>query len=120
MRNKTKLIIVMTLIACLAGGSALAGALKDRIKARKPAVAALLADGTVGENNQGFLEFRGAKKKADVVAAENKDRSTVYQAIAKKAGTTPQLVGQRRAAKIAQSARPGTWLQNPSGSWYKK
>ncbi len=74
----------MALIACLAGGSALAGGIKDRIKARRPAVMALLGDGTLGENNQGFLEFKGAKKQADVVAAENKDRSTVYQPLPKK------------------------------------
>lgn len=120
MHNKTKLIVILTLVLCFAGTAAFAGALKDRIKARRPAVMALLADGTVGENNQGFLAFRGPQKQAGVVAAENKDRSMVYQDIAKKAGTTPNVVGQRRAAKIAQQARPGTWLQNPSGSWYQK
>ncbi|WP_319542253.1 YdbL family protein [uncultured Pseudodesulfovibrio sp.] len=120
MHNKTTLIIVMALIVCLAGSSAFAGALKDRILARKPAVAAMLADGTVGENNKGFLEFKGAQKQADVVAAENQDRATVYQAIAKKTGTTSELVGQRRAAKIAQSAPSGTWLQDSNGNWYKK
>ncbi|WP_207261984.1 DUF1318 domain-containing protein [Desulfovibrio sp. Huiquan2017] len=121
MRNKTLILtLVLALALCLAATSALAGALKDRIIARKPAVAALLADGTVGENNQGYLEFRGAKKQADVVAAENKDRATVYAAIAKKAGTTSALVGQRRAGKIAQQAKPGTWLQKPEGTWYRK
>lgn len=119
MRNN-RILILLTLIVCLAATSAFAGALKDRMLARKPAVVALLADGTVGENNQGFLEFRAAKKQANVVAAENKDRATVYAAIAKKAGTTPAVVGQRRAAKIAQTAAPGTWLQAPNGKWYKK
>jgi hypothetical protein len=120
MRNKTRLVLIFTLVLGLAASTALAGPLKDRFIARKPVVAALLADGTVGENNQGYLEFRGAKKQADVVAAENKDRATVYKAIAKKAGTTPELVGQRRAAKVAERAKPGIWLQNPDGSWYKK
>ena len=120
MRNKTRLILILTLVLGLTASVALAGSMKDRFIARKPAVAALLADGTVGENNQGFLEFRGAKKQADVVAAENQDRATVYAAIAKKTGTTPDLVGQRRAAKIAETADPGTWLQKPEGTWYKK
>lgn len=120
MHNKSKLIIILALVFCLAGTAAFAGALKDRIMARRPAVLALLADGTVGENNQGFLEFRGPQKQADVVAAANKDRSTVYKAIAKKTGTTPDVVGQRRAVKIAQTAPGGTWLQSPDGSWYQK
>ncbi|MGE4194667.1 MAG: YdbL family protein [Pseudodesulfovibrio sp.] len=120
MRNKTTFTLILAVALCLGASAALAGALKDRIIARKPVVAALLADGTVGENNLGYLEFRGAKKQADVVAAENQDRATVYAAIAKKAGTTPEVVGQRRAVKVAQRAPSGTWLQNPDGSWYKK
>lgn len=120
MRNKYLLTLVFTLVLCALAGTALAGALKDRMIARRPVVAALLADGTVGENNQGFLVFRGAKKQADVVAAENKDRATVYKAIAKKAGTTPDLVGQRRAAHVAESAPAGTWLQKSDGTWYRK
>jgi uncharacterized protein YdbL (DUF1318 family) len=120
MRNKTHLIAILILTVCVLGSTALAGGLKDRMIARKPAVAALLDDGTVGENNQGFLAFRGAQKQADVVAAENKDRASVYQAIAQKTGTTPDLVGQRRATQIAEDADPGTWLQDPDGSWYQK
>jgi len=120
MRNRTLIITITALMVCLMASTALAGALKDRMKARRPAVVALLADGTVGENNQGYLEFKGPQKQADVVAAENKDRGIVYQAIGKKAGTTPDVVGQRRAAKIAQNAAPGTWLQKADGSWYQK
>ncbi|WP_338669368.1 YdbL family protein [Pseudodesulfovibrio methanolicus] len=120
MRNKTRLVLIFTLVLGLAASAALAGPLKDRFIARKPVVAALLADGTVGENNQGFLEFRGPEKQADVVAAENKDRATVYAAIAKKIKTTPDLVGQRRASRVAKQAPAGTWLQNPDGTWYKK
>ncbi|WP_419787030.1 YdbL family protein [Pseudodesulfovibrio sp.] len=120
MRNKYLLTLALTLVLCALAGSAIAGELKDRIIARKPQIAALLADGTVGENNKGYLEFRGPKKQADVVAAENQDRTTVYQFIAKKAGTTPDLVGQRRAAHVAESAPAGTWLQKPDGTWYRK
>lgn len=119
MHNKTPLILIITLAVCLMASVALAGSLKDRMIARRPAVAALLADGTVGENNQGLLEFKGPKKQADVVAAENKDRVTVYQAIAQKTGATPDIVAQRRAAQIAASAAPGTWLQKSNGSWYQ-
>ncbi|MDD3312547.1 YdbL family protein [Pseudodesulfovibrio sp.] len=120
MRNRYLPALALALVLCALAGTALAGEIKDRMIARKPLVAALLADGAVGENNQGFLDFRGAKKQADVVAAENQDRAAVYRLIAKKAGTTPDMVGQRRAARIAESAPAGTWLQKPDGSWYRK
>jgi uncharacterized protein YdbL (DUF1318 family) len=119
MRNRGQ-FIVAALILCLAVAPALAGQLKDRMIERLPAVTALLAEGAVGENNQGFLEFRGPEKQADVVRAENADRAEVYAAIARKTNTTPELVGQRRADHIARQAPAGTWLQDPSGTWYRK
>lgn len=118
MRNK--IIILVTVAVCLLATAALAAGLKERMAQRAPAIVALKDQGVVGENNQGFLEFRGPKQQAALVAAENKDRATVYQAIAKKTGTTPALVGQRRAAQLAQMAHPGNWLQDPSGNWYQK
>jgi uncharacterized protein YdbL (DUF1318 family) len=56
----------------------------------------------------------------DVVIAENKDRQTVYNAIAKQQGTAAELVAERRAIQIAEKAGPGEWLQDGSGKWYKK
>ena len=103
-----------------AGRTGPGGIAQGPILERLPAVTALLADGTVGENKQGFLEFRGPEKQADVVRAENADRAEVYNAIARKTGTTPDLVGQRRADHIARQAPAGTWLQDPSGAWYRK
>ncbi len=118
MRNR--ILVLITVATCLMATAAFAGSLRDRMAERAPAIVALKDQGVVGENNQGFLEFRGPKKQADLVAAENKDRATVYAAIAKKIGTTPELVGQRRAAKLAQMAHPGNWLQAPDGGWYQK
>ena len=82
---------------------------------------ALKAEGIVGEDNQGYLQFVGGKKeKADVIAAENNDRKTVYAAIAKQQGTTAELVGKRRAMQIAKKANPGEWVQDASGKWIQK
>ncbi len=120
MQSRRYLIVLVTLIACLMAGTALAQGIKERIKARQPAVMALLSEGVVGENNQGYLEFRGAAKQADVVNAENADRKMVYAAIAKKTGTTPDVVGQRRAAQLVQIVPAGSWVQNPGGQWYQK
>ncbi len=102
-------------------GMAFGQDIKARIKARQPIILALKAEGIIGENSAGYLEFRGSnKKKQDVVKAENGDRRKVYTAIGKKTGTTAGVVGQRRALKIAELAKPGDWLQNASGTWYKK
>jgi len=103
--------------------SAFAGAeqLKARFKARLPVIAGLKAKSIVGENSKGYLEFVGGKKeRQDVVSAENADRRTVYTAIAKKQGTTTEVVGTRRALQIAQKAKPGEMLKNAAGEWYKK
>jgi hypothetical protein len=95
--------------------------IKARIKARRPIILELKAAGIIGENSAGYLEFRGSKKKnEDVVKAENSDRKKVYTAIGKKTGTTAEVVGKRRALKIAELAKPGDWLQNANGKWYKK
>ena len=95
--------------------------IKARIKARRPIILALKAEGIIGENSAGYLEFRGSKKKnEDVVKAENSDRRIVYKKIGEQTGATAEVVGQRRAQKIAELAKPGDWLQNASGKWYKK
>jgi len=96
-------------------------AIKERMVARIPAINVLKDQGTVGENNRGFLEFRGkSRPKKDVIDSENRDRQKVYEAIGKKQGASPTLVGQRRAKTIAQKSKAGHWIQKPDGNWYKK
>lgn len=117
-----KIILAFFLIGFfIAGPVAFADDIKDRMKNRLPVILELKSKGIVGENNKGYLEFVGGKsEKADVVAAENEDRKTVYAAIAKQQGTTVELVGQRRALQISQKAGSGDWLQDAGGSWYQK
>jgi len=118
------IIALFTLLIFYAEGNCFAGAsdIKARMQQRLPTIVKLKSAGIVGENNKGFLEYvpGAAQKEAGVVAAENKDRGTVYNAIAKQQGTTPGLVGERRAIQIGQKASPGEWLQDASGKWYKK
>jgi uncharacterized protein YdbL (DUF1318 family) len=95
--------------------------IKARMRARLPVIIKLKAQGIVGEDNQGYLAvLKNAGKQQEVVDAENQDRRKIYAAIAKQQGTTPALVGQRRAMKIAQKADPGTMIQDASGSWQQK
>jgi uncharacterized protein YdbL (DUF1318 family) len=98
-----------------------AAEIKQRMKERLPAIEELKDKGLVGENNQGYLEFVADKTAAaGVVEAENADRRTIYEAIAKQQGVGVELVGQRRAAQIAEIAGPGEWLQGQDGKWYQK
>ena len=120
-RILTKIIAFVIIGTFVAGTSAFADDIKARMKDRLPVIIELKAKGIVGENNQGYLEFIGGKQaNADVVAAENKDRQTVYAAIAKQQGTTAELVGKRRALQIAKNANKGEWVQDASGKWFQK
>ena len=98
------------------------GAVKQRMAQRLPAIDAMRDRGAVGENNRGFLEARGALSAVDnkTVADENSDRGAVYAALAQQTGSTADLVGRARAKQIAQGSKPGVWLQNEKGEWYKK
>jgi hypothetical protein len=103
------------------GVSAFADDIKARMKNRLPVIKELKSQGIVGEDNAGFLQFVGDKKvSADVVVAENKDRLTVYKAIAKQQGTTAELVGKRRALQISKRAESGEWVQDAGGNWVQK
>jgi len=110
-------------VLLITGALAFAGSneIKERIKARLPVIDALKADGIIGENNRGYLEFiKNNKPKEDVVISENQDRKKVYSAIAKQQGTTADLVGKRRAKQITERAKPGQWIQDGSGNWHQK
>lgn len=116
-------VFFSVMIGLIAHADAFAGAerIKQRMIDRLPIIKALKKDGIVGENNKGYLAFIGdSRSKEDVVAAENADRKTVYQAIAEQQGTTIEKVGARRALQIAETAQPGEWLQRPTGEWYQK
>ena len=118
------IIALFTLVIFTAEGNCFAGAndIKARMQQRLPTIVKLKADGLVGENNKGYLEFvpGAARKEADLIAAENNDRKSVYSAIAKQQGTKEQLVGARRAIQIGEKASTGEWLQDTSGMRYKK
>jgi uncharacterized protein YdbL (DUF1318 family) len=120
-RTITKILTLLAIGFFVLGVSALADDIKARMKNRLPLIKQLKSQGIVGENNKGYLQFVGGNKaKADVVAAENKDRKTVYTAIAKQQGTTAELVGKRRALQIAKKAAPGEWVQDAGGKWIQK
>jgi len=125
MRKKVLIatIPVSLTILLISGVLVFAGSeeIKARMKARLPVINALKADGIIGENNGGYLEFiQNTKPKKNVLDAENQDRRQVYSAIAKQQGVSIDLVEKRRAKQIAERANPGQWIQDSSGKWYQK
>ena len=120
-RTITKILAFGVIGFFVLGVTASADDIKARMKNRLPVIKQLKAQGIVGEGNEGYLQLVGGNKaKADVVAAENKDRKTVYKAIAKQQGTTAELVGKRRALQIAKKSNPGEWVQDAAGNWIQK
>lgn len=100
---------------------AAADPIKDRMLSRIPAINSLKDKGLIGENNQGFLEYRSADQpEQQLISGENQDRESVYQAIAKSQNVDAVLVGQRRASQIAGIGDKGHWFQKADGSWYQK
>ena len=68
-----------------------------------------------------LVEVRAAEgDAAEVVAAENADRLAVYEAIARKTGSSVAAVGGARAKQIASGSKAGVWVQGEDGSWAKK
>ena len=120
--RQTLFVIAILVSFCLSIPSlAFAGNIKEQMRARVPVINNLKAEGIVGEDNKGFLEFRkNDPGQQQLVNSANADRRMVYSAIARQQQVNPELVGMRRARQIAAKARPGTWLQNKNGSWYRK
>ncbi len=117
--KKTFLFIVAAVF--LVTATAWSGDLKFRMKQRLPVISDLKAKGVVGESNRGYLGFvTGQKDKADVVAAENKDRKTIYNHIAKQQNVSLELVEKRRAQILTDRTKKGRFIQSDAGAWIKK
>ena len=98
------------------------GEAKQRIQSRQGDLASLKDRGVLGENNRGYVELRGADTAGAgrLASDENRDREVLYSVVAKRTGTSTEQVGRARAREIAQSSRPGVWVQDDSGRWAKK
>ena len=103
--------------------------LRTRMESRFASLQHFYAAGFIGIKADGFLVVRNAasvplKNRNQVnklVAAENADRNSLYQAIANANGH-PEWATQIKstfAARWVSNARPGWWYQS-SGSWKQK
>tara|TARA_R100000027_G_scaffold254_1_gene281 strand:+ start:9618 stop:9989 length:372 start_codon:yes stop_codon:yes gene_type:complete len=98
------------------------GQIRNQMAERLPAIDDLKEDGLIGESKDGLLSIRGSisPEQRKMVEAENKDRMTVYNAIAKQTGQPVSKVQEQRAAQLAKTSAPGVWLQDAKGNWYQK
>jgi len=97
--------------------------IKQNMIKRLPRIQELKKDGLIGENQQGYLEAVQSSLPAadkELIEAENADRKSVYEAIARQQGTTAELVGKLRAKKIFEQAKSGEFLKQEDGTWKKK
>jgi len=97
-----------------------AATIKENMIKRLPQVRLLKSKGLIGENHLGYLEVvKGALPAADkkVFEEENADRQKVYEAIARQQGGSAKMVGEMRAKKILERARPGEYFKKADGTW---
>ncbi|MCH2169192.1 YdbL family protein [Myxococcota bacterium] len=81
------------------------------------------AAGQVGERTDGYVGIISAnpdEQLRDFVGNLNEKRKQRYQAIARENDASLEAVASRAGQKLTQSARPGTYVQNPSGAWVRK
>jgi uncharacterized protein YdbL (DUF1318 family) len=97
------------------------GELQQRFKDRYPAILELKSKGVVGETDDGFLDWVEKKdsKSADLINQENADRKELYKEVAKKEGTTDDVVAKHAAERNLKKAKNGEYVK-VEGKWHKK
>lgn len=91
------------------------------MKQRIPQIMELKKSGVIGEDSKGYLAFVNGKaiRRRCRSQAENADRKTVYAYIAKKENVSVDVVAPSSAAKLAQIAKSGEYIQK-NGKWVRK
>jgi uncharacterized protein YdbL (DUF1318 family) len=116
----TQLSLLLLLCMLISASTAFAG-VKERMKERLPAIADLKSKGIIGENNSGYLGYVTSNRVNEaLIAAENKDRKSIYAYFAKQQNTTLEKVELIQAKRKAERAKPGEFIQTPDGKWVKK
>lgn len=105
--------------------------LKESIQNRAESIKPYMDSGNIGISSEGLLVLRNTeglnlKEKAAVkrlVDAENNDRNTLYEEIARANNFTPDRVADIKkifAGSWTRNARYGWWVQDDRGSWKQK
>jgi uncharacterized protein YdbL (DUF1318 family) len=96
-------------------------------RARYPAIATAMANGCLGETNQGLLQTRpGPGCPSDggaLVEAENRDRQVLYRTIVEQNNMPPGDLARVQsgfARANRERAPAGAWVQDEGGRWVRK
>jgi hypothetical protein len=95
----------------------------DRRKNRFESLEALKADGTIGENNKGYVSvLKENEEAADLAEMENMDRKTIYKAVAEQNNIVSEMaVIESTFAKVQrEKAKTGEMVQLENGEWAAK
>ncbi|GAB5467045.1 MAG: hypothetical protein Kilf2KO_00750 [Rhodospirillales bacterium] len=98
---------------------ALLGGLSTVNPAFGQSLKAELANGTVGERYDGFLEARNSSARG-LVNSVNAKRRALYEKRAKELGQSVAVVGKVYAGEIYERARSGTWFLSQNQTWSQK
>jgi uncharacterized protein YdbL (DUF1318 family) len=102
--------------------------LRSAMQGRFSALKSFYANGVVGIKSDGFIVAKGSiplrdrNKVKKLIAAENADRQSLYQAIANANGH-PEWASQIKstfASRWISNAKSGWWYQSSNGSWKQK
>jgi len=95
--------------------------------ARYPQLAAEMAKGCMGENNQGLVEARSGTNCSPnvgaLVSGENSDRMKLYQTLVQQNNMPPGDITRVQTAFAKENrerAPAGAWIQDESGGWRRK
>ena len=89
----------------------------------KSVVDAAKAQGSVGEQGDGYLGFVHGSADASVTAAVNEinaARAETYRQTAAKTGVTPEAAGQAVAVQLQARMPAGQYFKPLNGSWVQK
>ncbi len=116
-----KLFVVTAAVAAI---GVAAGAAFAQTPAQKSMIDAAKAQGTVGEQADGYLGFRTPSSDGSLtqaVQATNEARRAAYARSAQAAGTAPDVAAARAFETIVlPRISSGQWYRNASGQWVQR
>jgi uncharacterized protein YdbL (DUF1318 family) len=114
-------LVLAALAAVPASAADRMAQLQEQFKQRYQSLLDLKAQALAGESWTGYVEAVGGAALSDaqraVVAEENRDRTELYQIIARQSDTTPERVGRRNALRSFAKARPVEKLKGEDNRW---
>jgi uncharacterized protein YdbL (DUF1318 family) len=115
------LVMLAIIVTAIAAAPPQAGAAD--LAAAKVVVDQAKAQGTLGEQSDGYLGLVTGSAPPDVVAAMqaiNAGRSEAYAQTSQKTGVTPQAAGEATALQLFDKVPAGQFIRPAGSGWVKK